>query len=161
MAISSNDVKIGNNVTSGSILYNLWGNLCANDDATWTKLLGTINVTGVPLILGDLRSLSASFSRSPASLTWTPGVYGNKTVTITANCAWHASIAGSANFSLNGGTTGTVALIGSGGSGTYGGNGSVIVTRASVPGTYSGTVTIVYSNGAGGQSSTTVTLSAT
>jgi hypothetical protein len=96
---------------------------------------------------------SASLSRSPTSAAWaTPG---NCTITITALSAWCLSLTQTSGI-WSTSASGKITL----GTGVYGGSGIITINRnSSHCNGATGTLTICYSNGAGGRTSTTVTLS--
>jgi hypothetical protein len=144
-------------------------NLCAH---VANQIYGDIPVTckslcqalcsaniSVPHSILSFANCSASLSRTPTSAAWaTPGAC---TITITALSAWCLALTQTpspAIWSISY-VTGKVVL---NGSGVYGGSGTISISRnANYCYGATGTLTICYSNGAGGRTSTTVTLSTT
>jgi outer membrane biosynthesis protein TonB len=144
----------------GDLVYQLIGNLlgASPTDLSMNKFGLTLNGTA-PHGTNEMESITAALSRTPTSLAWTaPGV---KSFTITANCAWKLTYSGSAVFSIQS-AAGATTWSGGSPSGVFGGNGSANIYRNtnSSPGA-TGTVTITFSNGAGGSTTLTVTLSTT
>lgn len=143
------------NIPSYIIAYWLWGDLLGNASSianlSMNALGSTINGT-VPHSTAEFKGLSASLSRSPTSLSWT--AIGVKTVTITANCAWTASISGTGGFFISN-QFGKISLS----STVHGGNGSIDVTQVT-SGSRTGTLIITAANSTGGGRTTyTVSLS--
>ena len=141
-------------------------NLCAH---VANQIYGNIPVTrislfealcsaniSVPHSILSFAGCSASLSRSPTSMAWSAA--GSCNITVTALSAWCVVLTQTPSppIWLLSSASGKVGL----GTGVYGGSGTITITRTSTScKTATGTVTICYSNGAGGRTSTTVTLS--
>lgn len=140
----------------GDLNYILGGDLLGASPtnvsmAGWCK---TVNGSA-PYSTANLKSITPALTRTPATLSWTSAEYGNKIITVTANCAWKVTITGSSNLQVNA-TTQQVILSGISPSGILGGNGTITIYRTTNPGTWTATVTITFSNGAGGSSTVTI-----
>ncbi|MDD4970755.1 MAG: hypothetical protein PHT07_15115 [Paludibacter sp.] len=158
MAIPTTNVNL-----NADVRFQLWGDTIGapTTNVSLNDLAKTVNAAAGNHGMSMFKGLSASLTRTPTSLSWAAGVYGNKTITVTANCAWKCSYAGDARFTIQSATQ-SVILAGSQPTGVFGGNGVISVNRASAsPGAYSGTVTITFSNGAGGTTTLTVSITAT
>jgi hypothetical protein len=158
--MSINPGIIGN---KSSIAYELWGSIYnPTSNYDHLRLFATVGIfpaAYTELKSGDLVGVSASFSKDVIYLTWATGVIGIQYVKITANCAFTASITTNptGQFFLNsilGYITLADGIVG-GGDGSIN---SIGIERLSASGPGSGVLTIYYSNGAGGMTSTTVTL---
>jgi hypothetical protein len=150
MAIPSSDVGFNTH-----LMPQLWGDLTVTVAKSLNNLGLTINISGEHM-MSDFYGLSASFSRTPTSINF--AAPGTQNITVTANCAWQASYSGSAVFQLQN-CSQAVILSGSPPTSVNGGSGVLQVSRnaTSNPG-QTGTVTLTFSNGAGGHSTLTVTL---
>jgi len=154
-AIPSSDVSFQDH-----IIAQLWGSLWQDvREETLNSIALTINDAGEHKV-SDCYGLSATLSRT-ASIVYGSGVYGGKTITITANCAWRATYAGSTHFSITGRAGNFTFAYNPPGQVTFGGNGTVTITRDVAAGAFTGTVTITFSNNAGGTTTLTVPISST
>lgn len=155
MAIPATNIDL-----SADVAYQIYGNIPVSSKSLCQALCSTD--ISVPNSLLDFANCSASLSRSPSSASWsTPG---NCVITITAKSAWCMTITQTPSppiWSINAsGTNGKVTLCGTSGiNAVYGGSGSISINRNTTScSSTSGTLTICYSNGAGGRISTTVSL---
>jgi hypothetical protein len=121
-----------------------------------SQALCSANIS-VPNSILSFANCSASLSRSPTSMAWSAPLCC--TITVTALSAWCVALTQTpspAIWVINS-ASGKVVL---NALGVYGGSGTITISRN---GTHcngaTGTVTICYSNGAGGRTSTTVALS--
>jgi len=139
----------------------LYGNIVNPSQKTLSDFLCTANIA-IPNSLLDLGGCTASLTKSTSSLSWSSP--GTCTVTITAKSAWCMTLTQNASppvFSIStSGTGGKVTLCGTSGiNAVYGGSGSISVYRNTNACSFTtGTLTICYSNGAGGRSCQSISL---
>ena len=110
----------------------------------------------VPHSISSFASCSASLSRTPTSAAWAGP--GSCTITITALSAWCLALTQTPSPAIwsIGSVAGKVSL----GASVYGGSGTISISRNTTHcNGATGTLTICYSDSAGGRTSTTVTLS--
>jgi len=116
----------------------------------------------VPNSLRDFAGCSASLTTSLSDLTWDEA--GNCCVIITAKSAWCIVLTNTVTPAIYSIVTtetgGKVTLDGTlGADAVYGGSGSVSIFRNAISCSYTpGTLTIYYSNGAGGRTSQAISL---
>jgi hypothetical protein len=150
MAIPATNINLCAHVAN-----QIYGNIPVTRIAL-SEALCSANIS-VPHSILSFAGCSASLSRSPTSMAW--AAPGTCTITVTALSAWCVCLTQTPSppiWLLNS-ASGKVVL---NALGVYGGSGTISISRNSIKcATATGTVTICYSNGAGGRTSTTVTLS--
>jgi len=154
MAIPATNIDL-----SADIAYQIYGNIPVTKKSL-SQALCSVNIS-VPNSILDFANCSASFVRSPASLTWNSTA--TCSITITAKSAWCMTLSDSNGiWSITPSTNGKVVLCGAAGAGinaVYGGSGTIYINRNTNACSYvGGTLTICYSNGAGGRTSQAVDL---
>jgi hypothetical protein len=160
MPIARSDIGCSSTGNSGHMAYNMWGSLIAGGGGgfAYSDLFPTRNDIAVTnLDASSMGGLTPSLTRTPTSLTFlTPGTLD---VSVLSTGAWYASGISGTVFSIQ--TQASVVTLTSSSGTRYGGNGFIRIFRNSTSGEFSGTLTITYTNGAGGSTTTTVALTAT